>query len=168
MAPSNKHHLRSKIQALHNDGCSINQIIDKLKVARNTVRKWIRKADGDVEDKNRTGRPVKMTPNSKATVRRLAKGTGTGLRRVTKVLNMGEDYKNRDKSVCVSTVRNFVRKTEWGKTAYKVRVRPMISKKNVDDRKAFCERMVKEGFCDDSGLGKINIVYRRITCRAAS
>ena len=40
-----------------------------LKVARNTVRLWIRKADGNVEDKKRTGRPVRMTPNSKATVK---------------------------------------------------------------------------------------------------
>ena len=71
--------------------------------------------NGDVEDKNRTWRPVKRIPNSKERVQKSAKDTGTGLRWVTKILNLIDDYKRRGKSVYSGTVRNFVRKTEWGK-----------------------------------------------------
>ena len=42
MAPTNqKHLLRHKIQVLYEQGTSIRAIVKKLKVSRNTVRKWV-------------------------------------------------------------------------------------------------------------------------------
>ena len=61
-------------------------------------------------------------------------------------LNFSDDFKERGKTVGVTEIGNFVRGTEWGKTAYKVRVKPMMSEKNIRDRRTFCARMMHEEY----------------------
>ena len=45
--------------------------------------KWGRK-DGDVLDAKRSGRPTKLTPDTKREITKLTKETGTGLRTVAR------------------------------------------------------------------------------------
>ena len=74
MAPTNqKHLLRHKIQVLYEQGTSIRAIVKKLKVSRNTVRKWVRKEVRDTLDGKRSGRPTKLSPDTKRKITKLAK-----------------------------------------------------------------------------------------------
>ena len=70
---SERKHIRSKIQALAEAGVGIKEIAKRLDVSRNTVRKWVRKEDADISDVERSGRPTKMTPNSKEKIRKMVK-----------------------------------------------------------------------------------------------
>ena len=154
-----RHLIRHKIQVLHKEGTSIQAIAKKLKISRNTVRKWVRKEEGDTSDGKRSGRPTKLTPDTKRRITKLANETGTGLRTVRKKLNFSDSFQARRKTLCLGTIGNFVRKTKWGKTAYKVRVKPMMSEKNINDRVAFCGRMVNEGFCDKTDLSSLKMAH---------
>ena len=80
MAPKpSRQHLRSKIQAIRESGKDIKAIAKELKVDRNTVRLWCRRGDGDVHEKDRSGRPTKMTPETKYKITKLTKETGRGI-----------------------------------------------------------------------------------------
>ena len=113
MSPTQREHLRSKIQCLYQSGMAIKEISRTLKVDRNTVRKWTRKDDGDVTDAKRLGRPTKVTPKTKDRVRHLAMNQVTGIRTVVKKLNFSEDFQNRNKKVGVTTIRRYVKYRLW-------------------------------------------------------
>lgn len=133
----------------------MREIARRLKVDRNTVRKWARKEEGDVEDKQRCGRPSKVTPNTKRRIRGLCKDRVTGIRSVVKKLNFSTEFQNRGKKIGVTTVRRYVRSTDWGKNAYKEPVKPLLSEKNINDRMKFCERLIREGFVDNTPEGRV-------------
>jgi transposase len=111
---SPREHVRSKIQGLHQSGMSISAICAQLRVSKNTVRKWIRKSDGDTVDKKRTGRPTKLTPKTKNKIKNLAKETvGIGYRTVTRKLNFSNDFTDRSKTVARSTVFPIFPMQNW-------------------------------------------------------
>ena len=56
-----------------------------------------------------------------------------GIRTVTKKLNFSNDYIERNKKIGATTVRRYVKSTKWGKVAYKEKVKPMLSQKNIND-----------------------------------
>lgn len=152
---SPRKHIRSKIQALYDAGISIRGIANQLSVSRATVQKWVRKPDGDVADASRSGRPSKMTPNSKERVRRLMQDKiGVGTRRVAKQLNFSADYQERHKTISHSCISGHVRGTSWG-YPYVQPVKPLLTEKNLRDRVSFCTRMKAEGFADDSPQGRV-------------
>jgi len=82
-----------------------------LKVDKNKVRKSARKNDGDITDPKRLGRPTKFTLNTK----HLAMNQVTGRRSVAMKLNFSEDFQARNKKAGVTTVRRYVKSTDWGK-----------------------------------------------------
>ncbi|PSN55519.1 hypothetical protein C0J52_18021 [Blattella germanica] len=50
-----------------------NTKIDQLGIDPKTVRLWVNKGDGNVNDSKRVGRPTKPTPNTKNKIRNLVK-----------------------------------------------------------------------------------------------
>ena len=107
-------------------------------------------------DCRRSGRPTKLSPRTKERNSSLAKDRiAVGIRTVTKKLNFSNDYIERNKKIGATTVRRYVKSTKWGKVAYKEKVKPMLSQKNINDRKNFCTRIVEDGFTDNSREGVI-------------
>ena len=81
--------------------------------------------------KERSGRPSKLSPKTKQSMKNLAKEKiGVGIRKVAKTLKFTDDFLRRQKYISVSTVRRFVKSTTWGKHAYNERIKPMLSDKN--------------------------------------
>jgi len=151
-----REHLRSQIQGLHAAGHSISHIATTLACDRKTVRKWIKAVPGRVQDAKRRGRPTKMSPKTKDKVRRVFKDKiSPGLRRVSRALNFSPDYIEQGKTISHMTLSRYMRKTEWGKFAYKQVMKPLLSAKNVQDRLRFSQRMVAEGYTDDTTRGKL-------------
>ena len=79
---------------------------------------------------------------------------GVGIRTVCKKLNFSDNFTEREKRIGVSTVRRYVKTTACGKTAYKERMKPLLSQ-NIDDRARFCERMVNECYASEGPDGRI-------------
>jgi hypothetical protein len=52
----------------------------------------------------------------------------------------------------MTTVRRYVKSTDWGKVAYKEPVKPILTAKNVGDSVKFCKRLIDAAFADVSGL----------------
>ena len=156
MAPTKREHLRSKIQALCANNIPIKEIARRLNVSRNTVKKWRNSPDGSVTDQPRSGRPSKLTPNTKLKIKNMAREqVGVGIRTVCKKLNFSDNFTEREKRIGVSTVRRYVKTTASGKAAYRERVKPLLSQKNIDDRVRFCERMVNESYASEEPGGRI-------------
>ena len=142
--------VRSQIQGLSAAGHSISRIATILKCDRKTVRKWINVLPGQVQDAKRKGRPTKMSPNAKDKVRREFKDkVSPGLRRVSRALNLSPGYVERGKRISHMTLSRHLRRTEWGKIAYKQPKKPLLSAKNVEDRQKFSQRMMDEGYTND-------------------
>ena len=155
MTPTRREHVRSKIHTLSTQGISYREISRRLGVSRNTVKKWARLEDGTVTDRRRSDRPTKLSPRTKERIASLAKdrialGIGKLKLLATKKLNFSNNYIERNKKIGATTVRWYVKSTKWGKVAYKENVKPMLSQKNINDRKNFCTRIVEDGFTDNS------------------
>ena len=156
MTPTHREHDHSKIQALLTQGVSYREISRRLGVGRNTVKKWARLEDGTVTDCRRSGRPTKLSPRTKERIASLAKDRiAVGIRTVTKKLDFSNDYIERNKKIGATTVRRYVKSTKWGKVAYKEKVKPMLSRKNINDRKNFYTCIVEDGLTDNSREGMI-------------
>ena len=69
---------------------------------------------------------------------------GASVRKCAEQLNLSDDYKKREKSVAPMTVQRYVKSTDWGKNAYKLKVKPLLSHKNVDDRLTFALEVQKD------------------------
>jgi hypothetical protein len=132
-----------------------------LNVDERTVKKWAN-CDGH-KDKPHTGRKTKLSPKTKRKIETEMRDVlGASTRKCTKILNSSEDYLSRDKTISRTTVKDYVRSTEWGKTAYKPLVKPLLSSKNISDRLSFALTMQMEGYCDPGPRGqslRANILF---------
>lgn len=152
---TDRERLRHKIQVLSGNGESIRCIAQKLNISRNTVRKWVRKTEGDVKDAERSGKPSKFSPRTKRQIREWVKDKpGVGTRTVAKRLNFSERYQAQGKKISHMAISQYLRNTEWGKKSYVQPVKPMLTPKNISDRVRFCNRLRDEGFADDSPQGR--------------
>ena len=68
---SPRQHICSEIQALYQSNKGIREISNLLKVSRNTVQKWVKCPDGNIADAQGSGRPSKLSPAAKLTVRNM-------------------------------------------------------------------------------------------------
>ncbi len=126
---------RIQIQALNKSKLSIKEIVSVLKVDERTV-KWAN-CDGH-KNKPHTGRKTKLSLKTKSKIETEMRDVlGASTRKCTKILNSSEDYLSRDKTISRTTVKGYVRSTEWSKTAYKPLVKPFLSSKNISDRLSF-------------------------------
>lgn len=121
-------------------------IARELKVSLKTVRKWRKRTD--VSDKKRTGRiPRLMSSPTRDIITELCEDQwNASPAKTAKILNASDDFQQRCKTVSASTVRRFIRSTEWGKISYKPTVKPLLSMKNIADRIAFCNTVIQKGY----------------------
>lgn len=158
-----REHTRTRIKLLFEMGMNITEISQKLKVSRPTVRKWVNRAENDISDHPRSGRPTKLTPQTKKKIRQLAENKpGVGTRTVAKKINFSISYQNRGKTISRTTVKDYVRRTEWGHHAYVRPIKPLLTEKNIRDRINFCNRLKNEGFLDETQHGvklRSNILF---------
>ncbi|KAJ4435047.1 hypothetical protein ANN_23620 [Periplaneta americana] len=87
MAPTKRGHARSQVQALVKTGKSVRDIARLLKMSPTTVLKWKNQTDGSVSDAKRSGRPSKVSPQTK----KKNKGVGEGQVNEKKTVN-GDYY----------------------------------------------------------------------------
>ena len=71
------------------------------------------------------------------------------MKTVAKKWNFDDEYKIRNKKISYTMIQRYVKSINWGKNAFKERVAPMLSEKNIQDSLSFCNRMVAIGFTED-------------------
>ena len=131
---------------------SLRSIATLVKANVKTVVKW--KLRNTAFDLPRTGAPSVLTADIKASITTMCRDQwNASTRSVTKILNQ-PDSRFDQKMVSRSTVQRYIQSTDWGRVAYKAQVRPLLTQKNVHDRFAFCEKLMQEGYCRDSQLGR--------------
>ena len=97
----------------------------------------------------------KLSPNTKKKITsRMKDKVGASVRRCAKELNMSLDYKNRSKTISKSSIHSYVKTKEWGKFARKLIPKPLLSELNTKDRLKFAEKVLSDGYCEDSRIGR--------------
>jgi len=71
-----------------------------------------------------------------------------------KRLNGPKRYLKKSKKISTTTVHNYLKKTHWGREAYKSPIKSLLSAKNVEDRKKFGEMLKSQGYLDPGRLGR--------------
>ncbi|KAJ4447039.1 hypothetical protein ANN_09028 [Periplaneta americana] len=156
MAPTKREHARSQVQALVKTGKSVRNIARLLKMSPTTVLKWKNQTDGPVSDSKRSGRPSKVSLQTKRKIREWVKDkVGVGTRAVAKRLNFSECYRSINKNISHMTISRHCRSQDWGPRSYVPRMKPMLGEKNISDRIKFCERLLKEGYTEDAPAARI-------------
>ena len=144
---------RIKIKALNAANIGVSKSATILKCTRNTVRRWINR--NDTRTANGRGRKTKVTPITKSIIEReMRDKIGASLRKCAKVLNSSEHYKSRCKTISTWAIRRYLKSTDWGKSAYKIPAKPLLSKINVIDRLNFSLMIQKDGYCDPRARGQ--------------
>jgi len=130
-------------------GVQDKKIASTLGVGFNTVRRW-KKRNGP-EDRQRSGRPPSiLDEDAKAKITELCKDSwGASIHKAAKTLNQSEEYIQSGRTISNTTVRRFVRSTDWGRVAFVAKKAPLLSAKNLNDRQLFSAKVVREGYCLD-------------------
>jgi hypothetical protein len=125
-------------------------IAQRLKINIKTVHKWIKREH--ISDLPHRGqRAFKLTHSVKTKIESLCKDQwNASIRKTTSILNHSDDFIQNGLSISATTVGDFIRSTEWGKMAYRVKTAPMLTDKNIQDRLAFARMVIDEGYCENS------------------
>lgn len=128
-------------------GYTNEKISDILKVHRNTISNW--KNNKNSNNKKKKGRPSKLTTQDKVLIKKqLYQNYNGSLRKTAKIINSQESNKLNKKTIVFSTVQNYIKKTNWGKKAFKRPVKPLLSRKNINDRVAFGKFLKDAGYLE--------------------
>ena len=150
---SNREVLRKQIQLLAAEKYSIYKISKTLGISYNTAKKWSKSEE--YKHHYNTRPKLKLTPNTKRKISGIMKNKiGSSLRSVCKTLNMSTNYKIRHKTISPNTIKNYLKTKDWGKIARKLKIKPLLSKKNIEDRLIFALNVQMWGYCDDSRQGR--------------
>ena len=66
-----------------------------------------------------------------------------------------------------SSVSSYLRSTDWGRIAYRVQTKPMLSSKNVADRMTFRRMISNEHYCDGTPRSRMLLDHVRRPSRLA-
>jgi transposase len=77
-------------------------------------------------------------------------------RSLAKHFNQNSDMPFQNK-VSHSTISRYLQNTDWGKTAYRIQVRPLLTSKNIRDRIHFCEEIRRLRYCGDTLLARLKL-----------
>ena len=140
---------RITIQELADRGYNGTEI-SRMGYNKNTVYKWMNR--DSYQNKKGQGRKKKMTPEIEAKIEELMKGKiGIGTRKCAKILQMqkqeGEWMPKRGAILC------YVKSTDWGKKSFALKVKPLLTEKNINDRNQFCQTVDAGGYCDPGRRG---------------
>ena len=144
---------RAAIKHFSVAGLPVKTIAEIVKVNKKTVVKW--RARETANELGRSGRPSTLTPQEKETITALCRDEwNVSVRKLAKELEIRQVDQNI-KTKSPSTIGRFIRSTDWGRVAYKVQVRPMMTEKNVADRMEFCTLLSRLGYCEASPHGRM-------------
>ncbi|XP_054168970.1 uncharacterized protein LOC128966180 [Oppia nitens] len=150
---SDREVLRQKIKLLSDQGMSAGRVARELNCNIKTVKKWSNQ--DNFRHKYNTIQRKKMTPNTKRRVsNELKDKVGGSLRKCVRKLNMSSDYINRDKTISRRTVQRYLKSTKWGSIARKMKVKPLLTPKNIADRLKFANMVTSAGYCDNTRRGR--------------
>ena len=124
---------RSQVHILHQEGYPKREIARKLHIAASTVCKTLTRITelNSYHSRSRSGAPKKLSAYSDRVMRRYATANpGASSHEIRSIL---------PENVAASTVRRHLVKN-LGLRSYKPAKKPLLSKKNVIDRIAFCKR----------------------------
>jgi len=117
-----------------------------------TVIKWRNRSS--TSDLSRDKSSLVLTPEAKDEIASLCRDQwGMSTRKLTKFINQC-GIVGADRTVSRRTVQRHVRSTDWGRVAYRVQIKPLLSGKNIRDRQAFCQKMISEGYCGGTSLSE--------------
>lgn len=151
--PSMKEIIRAKIQAFSDCGLTTKQICKKLGINRYMVIRWRNRTD--TKNKSRQSRSTKLTPRTKeAITQEMRDKAGASLRKCAKKLNFSTWYQEHNKMISYGSIQSYLKTTDWGKVARKIRVKPLLSSKNIKDRLEFANFVINHGYCDKSRRGQ--------------
>ena len=84
----------------------------------------------------------------------LTKGkAGVGTRTAAKNLRIQKKQERLDWVSKRSTIQRYLKRTEWGRQAYRLRTKPLLSEKNIQDRVQFCQTVDNNGYLDPKRRG---------------
>ena len=145
---------RKLAKSWRKEGKTNKEIAGLLGRSTRWVQRWCNatraRRDG-VKNKHRSGRPSKLGQAEKATITALMKGkTGRSHRKVAKLINNSDRAKQRNFTVCPTTVVNYVRSQPWGKRSFKITKCPFLTGEQRQKRMDVCGQWMRAGFLEDS------------------
>jgi transposase len=157
MYSEDKKATRTRIQFLSRNGLKTPAIAAILKTSKKTATKWAKRSNQ--EDATRSGRPSRaLSPDTKSRITDICKDQwNSSVRNTAKQLNLSDDFVNRNKTISCTTVCRYIRSTEWGRVAYKAKIAPMLTAKNVQDRLSFSRMIVAGGYCEGTQEATIKL-----------
>ncbi len=115
--------------------------------SRTLKRHWRKRVNNSFHDKQRSGRPQKLTRTCKMVItKNVCNKWGASTRSCTKKLNNTMRYRKENRTVSRSTVKIFILKQKWGKIAYKKPIKPLLTEKSKRDRLTFCQWLEDHGY----------------------
>jgi transposase-like protein len=144
---------RTAIQVLSKAGISKESISRAINVNPKTVTKW-RQREGN-SDMPRSGAPSVLSVEAKEHITEQCRDKwNISTRKLQKIL-ASDAADTASMSPSRSTISRYIRSADWGKTAYKILTRPMLSQKNVRDRFRFCSELMALGYCERTNQGDL-------------
>ena len=117
-----------------------------------TVKKWFERSS--YKNEGGQGRRSKFTNDIKHRIEVLMKGkAGVGTRTAAKNLSIQKEQERLDWVPKRSTIQRYLKTTEWGRQAYRLRTKPLLSEKNIQDRVQFCQTVDNNGYLDPKRRG---------------
>lgn len=136
---------RIEVMALLKADISQKDIARQLNISRRTIYN-ISKRDSP-EDKKRNRVATKLTPTTKVKIEKEMNNVAfASVRKCAKLLNFSDNYTSRDKKISCTSITRFLKTTDWGRRAYKIRKEPLMSAKNISDRIKFANLVKVEGY----------------------
>jgi transposase len=135
-------------------------IASVLKINPKTVTKWRNRTSA--KDMPRPGAPCVLSEEAKAFIVVNCQDKWHASTRWLARLLASDDSFRISGAPSRSTISRYVRSTDWGKTAYRIQIRPLLSAKNISDRVQFCNMLRELGYCDSSAQGALllnNVLY---------
>jgi hypothetical protein len=143
---------RKDIKLLCDQGFSFSEVAKKLRVNYKTVKKW--SMSDNVKHHYHTKQVSKLSPNTKRRITlKMKDNLGASVRKCVKRLNLSKNYIKRGKTISKTCVQNYIKSTNWGKIARKLRTKPLLSRKNIKDRLDFALSVQLDGYCDQTRHG---------------
>lgn len=134
-------------------GLKVKEIMRIVNVNLKTVVKW--KNRQSCKDLPRTGAPAALSQATKDEITILCRDQwGMSTRKLTKVVNQNATQ-TREKPISRTAIRDFLMSTDWGRIAYRVQTRPLLTERNVSDRMRFCEFIRERRYCDGTELASM-------------
>lgn len=155
---------RARIQAFSAAGYSEREIASKVGCSRLTVQLW--KGKKIVKDKIKPRKSVKLSPSTKRTIKaQMYQKIGSSVRKCARRLNFSKRYRKKKKTISKDTVQKYLKRTKWGRRAYRRPTRPLLTEKNIKDLMKLGELVREQGYLDSGRLGqekRSGILFRRI------